>query len=107
MTRGALIFAFNNEQTDYLEMAAWSAENIRRHLNIPVAVVTDRPDADSDRRFDQVLNDIIKKSMGGTEGTPLLPIGDFAQGMLFELYNRANLLDKSGIDENVDEHEDD
>jgi hypothetical protein len=44
MTTGALIFAFNNEETDYLEMAAWSAQNIHRHLNIPVAVVTDTPD---------------------------------------------------------------
>jgi len=44
MTTGALIFAFNNEQTDYVSMAAWSAQNIRRHLNIPVAVVTDATD---------------------------------------------------------------
>ncbi len=44
MTTGALIFAFDNEQTDYVAMAAWSAENIHRHLDIPVAVVTDAPD---------------------------------------------------------------
>ena len=44
MTTGALIFAFDNEQTDYVAMAGWSAENIHRHLNIPVAVVTDAPD---------------------------------------------------------------
>ena len=41
MTRGALIFAFDNEQTDYVAMARWSAQRIRRHLKIPVAVVTD------------------------------------------------------------------
>ena len=57
----------------------------------------------TDRRFDQVLSDIIKKTMGGNEGTPLVPIGDFAQGMLFELYRRADLLERSGIDETVDE----
>jgi hypothetical protein len=44
MTTGALIFAFDNEQTDYVAMAGWSAENIHRHLNIPVAVVTNAPD---------------------------------------------------------------
>jgi hypothetical protein len=44
MTTGALIFAFDNEQTDYVAMAGWSAENIHRHLGIPVAVVTDAPD---------------------------------------------------------------
>jgi hypothetical protein len=51
MTRGALIFAFNNEVTDYVAMAQWSAENIRRHLDIPVAVVTDDPMAQG---FDHV-----------------------------------------------------
>lgn len=50
---GALIFAFNNERIDYVKMAAWSAGNIRRHLGLPVAVVTDSaavPDA-----FDHVI----------------------------------------------------
>jgi hypothetical protein len=41
MTTGALIFAFNNEQIDYVSMARWSAGNIRRHLNIPVCLITD------------------------------------------------------------------
>lgn len=41
MTRGALIFAFNNEKIDYVNMARWSAANIRRHLDIPVCLVTD------------------------------------------------------------------
>jgi hypothetical protein len=43
MTTGALIFAFNNEQIDYLAMARWSARNINRHLGIPTAIVTDQP----------------------------------------------------------------
>ena len=39
MTTGALIFAFNNEKTDYVALAAWSAANIHRHLDIPVALL--------------------------------------------------------------------
>jgi hypothetical protein len=39
---GALIFAFNNEQIDYLSMARWSANNIQRHLNLPTAIVTNK-----------------------------------------------------------------
>ena len=57
MTTGALIFAFDNEQTDYVAMAGWSAERIHRHLNIPVAIVTDADPAD--RRLaaaDQVID---------------------------------------------------
>jgi hypothetical protein len=64
MTTGALIFAFNNEQTDYLAMAQWSARRIRRHLNIPVAVVTDCTDDSRLREFDQVIHQTA--STGGT-----------------------------------------
>lgn len=53
MTVGALIFAFNNEQIDYVAMAAWSAANIHRHLDIPVCVVTDKDTADT--RFDKII----------------------------------------------------
>ena len=42
MTTGALIFAFNNEQIDYVSMAQWSAKNIKRHLGIPTHIVTDQ-----------------------------------------------------------------
>ena len=52
MTTGALLFAYNNESFDYVRMAAWSAANIRRHLDIPVAVITDRP---TKLDFDKVI----------------------------------------------------
>jgi len=65
MTTGALIFAFNNEQTDYIAMAGWSARNIRRHLNIPVAVVTDCDSGSSAlEHFDQVI--YSQPTSGGT-----------------------------------------
>ena len=41
MTVGAVIFARNNEQIDYVSMAQWSAKNIERHLGIPTCIVTD------------------------------------------------------------------
>ena len=56
MTTGALIFAFNNESIDYVTMAEWSAQNIRRHLDIPVAIVTDCTDHKRNRAFDRVIN---------------------------------------------------
>lgn len=64
MTTGALIFAFNNEEVDYIAMASWSAENIRRLLNIPVAVVTDCTDFRKTKRFDVVIN--AQPQSGGT-----------------------------------------
>jgi hypothetical protein len=57
MTTGALIFAFDNEQTDYVAMAGWSAARIRRHLRIPTAIVTDADPADPRLvSADQVIN---------------------------------------------------
>jgi hypothetical protein len=57
MTTGALIFAFDNEQTDYVAMAGWSAERIRRHLKIPTAIVTDADPADARiRKVDRIIN---------------------------------------------------
>ena len=64
MTTGALIFAFNNEKTDYVAMAAWSARNIHRHLEIPVAVVTDQEHHPELSVFDQVIS--AEPSSGGT-----------------------------------------
>ena len=64
MTCGALIFAFNNEKTDYLAMAGWSAERIRRHLKIPVAVVTDRTGHPALEGFDNII--YVEPAAGGT-----------------------------------------
>ena len=50
MTTGALIFARNNEHTDYVAMAHWSAKNIQRHLGIPTHIVTDDSRTDSGSR---------------------------------------------------------
>ena len=50
MTTGALIFARNNEHTDYVAMARWSARNIERHLGIPTHIVTDDVRTDSGSR---------------------------------------------------------
>ena len=65
MTTGALIFAFNNEQTDYIAMARWSARNIRQHLNIPVAIVTNQdPGTGTLEDFDKVIH--AQPDSGGT-----------------------------------------
>lgn len=53
MTTGAVIFAYNNKQIDYVSMAAWSACNIKRHLNIPTCLITDHPPVQG--KFDHVI----------------------------------------------------
>ena len=55
MTRGVLIFAFNNQHIDYLSMAEWTTRNIHRHLDLPVCVVTDTENIPKNFTFDQVV----------------------------------------------------
>lgn len=55
MTTGALIFAYNNEAVDYVAMAAWSADRIHRHLDIPVCLVTDKPRDELSHKFDKTV----------------------------------------------------
>ena len=54
MTVGALIFATNNDQIDYVSMANWSAKNIERHLGIPTTIVTSKPTGNNRRHFTDV-----------------------------------------------------
>ena len=55
MTRGVVIFAFNNEHIDYLALAEWSTRNIHRHLQLPVCVITDQTRIPKTYTFDQVV----------------------------------------------------
>ena len=43
MSKGCLLFAFNNETIDYVKLANSSALNIKRLLNLPTTIVTDKP----------------------------------------------------------------
>lgn len=56
MNTGALIYAFNNEKTDYVGIAAWNASRIRKYLQIPVAVVTDCKDQSRLKNFDKIIS---------------------------------------------------
>lgn len=41
MTQGVLIFALNNKQVDYIKIALYAAEQVKKYLKCPVALVTD------------------------------------------------------------------
>jgi len=64
LTTGALIFAFNNEKTDYVKMATWCAKRVRHFLSIPVAIVTDSTDPGLSSEFEHVIN--VAPQLGGT-----------------------------------------
>lgn len=54
-------------------------------------------------RFDVALANILKKATGGIDISSIVPVPDFAQGMLFEFYKNMELLNRSGSEDSVDE----
>lgn len=58
-SNGVVIFAQNNGGIDYVKLAAFSAERVRKYLQVPVSIITDSPDwlqeSCPDHCFDQVI----------------------------------------------------
>jgi len=50
---GVMFYAINNGHYDYLKIAAWNADNVRRWLDVEVAVVTNEQDVPD--KFDHVI----------------------------------------------------
>jgi hypothetical protein len=46
MSKGVLLYAFNNGTTDYLSMAKWSADRIEKYLGLPTTIISNQEDAE-------------------------------------------------------------
>jgi uncharacterized protein involved in tellurium resistance len=58
----------------------------------------------TNERFDVALSEIIKKNTGGKlDIAAIVPIPDFAQGILFEFYKKAGITKSSNLNDSVDE----
>lgn len=44
MSKGVLLIANNNDEIDYIFQACYSAKRIKKHLKIPVSLITDSPE---------------------------------------------------------------
>lgn len=69
MTNGVVIFAQNNGGIDYVKLAAYSAERIRKYLQVPVSIITDSPDwlqqSCPNHCFDQII--VLQEEAGGVK----------------------------------------
>lgn len=76
MSKGVLIFAYNSN-LDYVSIARLAAQLVKKHLDLPVTLVTDVADVDA-TEFDQVIVQTLKdpsfervfKFGSSTEKTP-------------------------------------
>jgi hypothetical protein len=64
MSTGALIFAHNNPGVDYIKLAVFSAQRVKKHLNIPVSLVTDDVAWLTKMYPDHPFDKIIKTDVG-------------------------------------------
>ena len=57
MSRGVLLFAFNNEKYDYYAMAEYTAKRVNHFLGLPVTIVTDEASIPlkPNYKFDKVI----------------------------------------------------
>jgi hypothetical protein len=103
MTQGVLIFAFNNSEVDYVELAIYAAKRAKQFLNKPVSLVTDSVDwlyktfPDDVDVFDKIIESVdtttqVKKFYDGANNY---------SNLVWKNSNRANCFDLSPYDETL------
>ena len=55
MSKGVLLFAFNNESINYIKQAIFCANRIKKYLDLPVSLVTDINVTEVKDHFDSVI----------------------------------------------------
>lgn len=106
MKCGALIFAHNNSNVDYVKLAVFSAKQVIKHLEIPVTLVTDSAVSEEDAKiFDKVIlienesNSQFKKFYDGTMYASNMEWKNFSRSQVYELtpYDKTLVIDSDYI----------
>jgi hypothetical protein len=100
MSQGILLFAHNNEQLNYGYLAVWQATVIKKYLNKPVTLVTDKAtiyNLHNKKLFNKELFDSIVISDAETDQKRLVG----TEWVLFKNIDRCNAYDLSPYDETI------
>ena len=109
MSSGVLLFAFNNEQVDYVSQAVFLAKRIRKYLDLPTTLVTDDIERvvkfyNGKQTFDQILSSSIeyknkKTYQDGSLSKKVLEFKNFNTSDSYDLspYDRTLVLDTDYI----------
>lgn len=107
MTRGALIFAHNNRDIDYALMSLISAKLVKKHLQIPVSLVTDSSTlewcktANTYEQLTDTFDKIIEVERPQTDNMRNLHDGIYSKQVPFVNANRSNAYDLSPYDKTL------
>jgi len=109
MTNGAVIFAQNSANLDYIKMAVFSANKLKEHLDIPVSLITDSSSwleqCYPDHAFDKVIpiehspNNQYKKMNDGALSSKKMEWHNLTRDRVFELtpYDKTLVIDSDYI----------
>ena len=91
--KGAVLFARNNDKIDYVKQALFSAKRIKKHLNIPVSIITDSPkylrSIDNENTFDEIIEiDFISTNNNRRyhDGSVSSYLVDFKNNIRYKVY---------------------
>lgn len=104
MTKGILIYAHNNRAVDYSLMALISGGLAKKHLNVPVSLVTDSStvewmkESDTYTRATKIFEHIILVDRPLTNNTRRLSDGNTSEVIPFINSNRASAWDLTPYD---------
>ncbi len=73
MKKGFLLFAYNNESVDYVKMAIWTRNRLKRYYDLPVCLVTDSESIGQNLDFFDyvILSDCVTEQKKLYNKTPL------------------------------------
>ena len=98
MSKGVLIFAYNSK-INYVDIATIAAKLAKKHLNLPVSIVTNSVDVDYDT-FDRVIfqeieGEVYQRSFKYSSSSERMPWHNQNRSSAYELspYNQTLLID--------------
>jgi hypothetical protein len=109
MTSGVLLFAYNNEQIDYVAQACFLAKRIKQYMNLPTSLVTDDKERvlkfyNGAEVFDEIItSDIIRKNKktyhDGSLSKKVLDFKNFNRSDAYDLtpYDKTLIMDTDYI----------
>lgn len=106
MSKGILIFAYNNQEIDYVKMAIFAAAQASKFLNVPVSLVTDNKELSEETLtvFDNVIilkDDLLqsKRFYDGDDSFKLLHWKNFTRINAYNItpYDETLVIDSDFI----------
>jgi hypothetical protein len=104
MKKGIVIFAHNNRQIDYAKMSLISAKLAKKHLGVPVSLITDPSTVEWMRESNtfalasEIFENIIISETPETENTRILHDGQTKTALPFKNSNRNSVWDLTPYD---------